>query len=67
MKTLLTDLGEAYKKLNMNQNRMLLGSMFLAKFAWNESGTFKYEISWFYQAIQRLSEDTGVSGAGEGT
>ena len=51
MKTLLADLGEAYKRANISQIKVLLGSMFPNGTAWSYNGTLNHKISPLYQAI----------------
>lgn len=54
VKTLLADLGETYKRSNISQIRVLLGSMFPSGLAWNYEGTLNHRISPIYQAIQSI-------------
>lgn len=51
IKTLLADLGETYKRSDISQIRVLLGSIFPTGLAWNYEGTLNHTISPIYQAI----------------
>lgn len=58
IKTLLADLGETYKRSNLSQLKVLLGSIFPLGTAWSYNGTLNHTISPIYQAIQTFSEGT---------
>lgn len=66
IKTLLADLGEAYKRSDTNQVKVLLGSIFPFGMAWNYNGTLNHKISPIYQAIRTLSTEGVRLGAVEG-
>ncbi len=66
VRTLLADLGEAYKRSDPNQIKVLLGSIFPYGLAWNENGTLNHEISPLYQYILHFNNQAIPSGAGEG-
>ena len=65
MKTMLADLGEAYKRSNLNQAKVLLGSMFPSGLAWSYNGTLNHQISPLYQYIRTFNEGTVLSCADE--
>lgn len=65
IKTLLADLGEAYKRSNQSQAKVLLGSMFPEGLAWSYNDTLNHKISPLYQAIRGFKEDTVLSCADE--
>lgn len=67
MKTMLADLGEAYKRSNLNQIKVLIGSMFPDGLAWSYNGTLNHRISPLYQAIQYFSGHGVPFSAREGT
>lgn len=58
IKTLLADLGETYKRSNLSQIKVLLGSIFPTGVAWNYDGTLNRSISPIYQAIRTFSNDS---------
>lgn len=64
IKTLLADLGETYRRSNISQLKVLLGSIFPSGLAWNYDGTLSHHISPLYQAIRAFNE-TGVSLCGD--
>lgn len=64
IKTLLADLGETYRRSNISQLKVLLGSIFPTGLAWNYDGTLNHQISPLYQAI-RVFNKTGVSLCGQ--
>ena len=51
IRTLLADLGEAYKRSNISQIKVLFGSMFPSGIAWCTDGTLNHQISPLYQSI----------------
>ncbi len=51
IRTLLADLGEAYKRSSLSQIKVLLGSMFPSGIAWCADGTLNHTISPLYQSI----------------
>ncbi len=51
IKTLLADLGEAYKRSNISQKKALLGAIFPSGLVWNYSGLAHPEIRPLYQSI----------------
>lgn len=63
-KTILADLGEAYRRSNIKQLKVLLGSMFPDGVAWDYTGTLNPKISPLYQYIQTFSEASAPYGAG---
>ena len=64
-KTLLADLGEAYKRSSISQNKVLLGSMFPTGLFWDFSGTLNYKLSTIYQSILDFDSTTiPLSGRG---
>jgi hypothetical protein len=56
IKTLLADLGETYKRSNISQIRVLLGSIFLFEIAWDYNGTLNHRISPIYQSIRYMDK-----------
>ena len=56
IKTLLADLGEAYKRSNISQIKVLLGSIFPVGLAWNYNGTLNHQISPIYRDINAFTE-----------
>ena len=56
MKTLLADLGEAYKRSNIPQLKVLLGLVFPSGLSWDYNGTLNYQISPLYQYIRSFSD-----------
>lgn len=58
IRTLLADLGEAYKRSSISQIKVLLGSIFPLGLAWSQNGTLNREISPLYQSI--CTFDNGV-------
>lgn len=67
IKTLLADLGESYKRSNLNQIKVLLGSMFPSGAAWSYNGTLNHTISPLYQYIRGFNSTTVLSCADERT
>ena len=67
IKTLLADLGETYRRSNMSQIKVLLGSIFTDGLAWNYNCTWNHKISSIYQAILRFDTNAIPSGAEYGT
>lgn len=65
MKTMLADLGEAYKRSNLTQAKVLLGSTFPSGLVWDYNGRLNHQISPLYQYIQGFSDDTIPSSAEE--
>jgi len=63
IKTLLADLGEAYRRSNIKQLKVLLGSMYPSGVAWDYSGTLNPQISPLYQYINAFSGQAVPSGA----
>ena len=64
IKTILADLGEAYRRSNIRQLKVLLGSMYPDGVAWDYSGTLNPKISPLYQYIKTFSGQCVPSGAG---
>ena len=58
IKTLLVDLGETYRRSNLSQARVLLGSIFPYGISWSYDGTLNHKISPIYQSIRTF--DRGV-------
>ena len=67
IKTLLVDLGEAYKRSSTNQVKVLLGSIFPSGLAWNYNGTLNHKISPIYQAILQFDNQAIPLGERPGT
>ncbi|MBA3723499.1 MAG: recombinase family protein [Candidatus Levybacteria bacterium] len=65
MKTMLADLGEAYKRATLTQAKVLIGSMFPEGLAWDNNGTLNHRISPIYQSIRYLTEQDLPSSADE--
>lgn len=65
MKTMLADLGEAYKRSSLNQAKVLLGSMFPSGLAWSYNGTLNHKISPLYQYIRTFDKGAVLSCADE--
>lgn len=66
IRTMFADLGETYKKSNIHEIKVLLGSIFPSGLAWSYNGTLNHEISPIYQAIQHFDRGAIPSGAGDG-
>jgi chorismate mutase len=66
IKTMLADLGEAYKRSNLTQQKMLLSSVFSLNLTWNYNGGLDSTISPLYQYIHAFSKQAAPLGAGEG-
>lgn len=66
IKTLLADLGEAYRRSTLRQRKILLSSVFSMKLAWDYNGTLDSKISPLYQYIRHFEEQSAPSGAGDG-
>ncbi|TSC90392.1 MAG: site-specific recombinase [Microgenomates group bacterium Gr01-1014_5] len=66
IKTLLADLGEAYKRSSIPQLKILLSSVFEDNLTWDYNGTPNSKISPLYQYIRDFSEHHVPSGAGNG-
>lgn len=66
IKTMLADLGETYKKSNISQIKVLLGSIFPSGVAWRENGTLNHRISPIYHAIINFDNGGIPSGGGGG-
>jgi site-specific DNA recombinase len=67
IRTLLTDLGATYKRSNIQQIKVLFGSIFPLGVAWNYDGTLNRSISPIYQSINTLNENTIFTSADERT
>lgn len=67
LKTRLADLGETYKRSNLAQIKVLLGSIFLSGLAWSNEGTLNHTISPLYQYIRTFSNESVRSCADERT
>ncbi len=67
IRTLLADLGEAYKRSSISQIKVLLGSIFPLGLAWSQNGTLNREISPLYQSICTFDNGAISSCAGERT
>ncbi len=67
MKTLLADLGETYKRSNIFELKVLLGSIFPLGVAWNYNGTLNQKISPLYQSIRTFKDNAVLSSADERT
>ena len=65
LKTRLADVGETYKRSNIAQIKVLLGSIFLSGLAWNYEGPLNHNISPLYQAIRTFDEGIISLGAKE--
>jgi len=61
VKTLLADLGEAYRRSNVSQVKVLLGSIFPSKLAWSYNGTLNHSIIPLYQSIRTISTNGVLS------
>ncbi len=66
IKTLLADLGETYKRSDIRQLKVLLGSVFLSGLAWNYNGTLNHKISPLYQSIRAFDKGAHPSGVADG-
>lgn len=64
MRTLLADLGESYKRSNLSQAKVMLGSIFPSGMAWDYSGTLNHQLSPLYQSIIDFGSGGLPSGAG---
>lgn len=67
MRTLLADLGEAYRRSSISQLKVLLSSVFSIVPAWNYTDTPDYEISPLYQYIRTFKGSDAPFGAGCGS
>lgn len=67
MKTMLADLGEAYKRSTLSQIKVLLGSIFPFGVATSKDGTLNHTISPLYQSIRMFETSPVSSSADEGT
>lgn len=65
IKTRLADLGETYKRSNLSQIKVLLGSVFPSGLAMDTMGTPKYKINSIYQSIFD-ENDGGIPPGGSG-
>lgn len=65
MKTFLADLGESYKRSNLSQLKVLIGSIFPDGVSWDGNGTLNHRISPLYQAIQGFNNEGILSSADE--
>ena len=61
----MADLGEAYRRSNMLQRKILLSSVFTMNLAWNYNDGLDYKISPLYQYIQRFDGQGAPFGAGD--
>ncbi len=66
IKTILADLGKTYKRSNITQLKVLLGSIFPTGMAWSYNGTLNHTISPIYQSIRTFREDAAPSGVDDG-
>ncbi len=67
IKTMLADLGETYKRSNLSQIKVLLGSIFPSGLAFDANGTLNREISPLYQSISTFDNGLVSSCADERT
>jgi hypothetical protein len=67
IKTMLADLGETYKKSNISQLRVLIGSIFPSGLSWNYDGTLNHKISPIYQTIRTFDGSVIPLGTPSGT
>lgn len=65
IKTMLADLGETYKRSDLPQIKVLLGSIFPSGIAWCYNGTLNHTISPLYQAIHGFDKTIVLSSAEE--
>ncbi|HYM65159.1 MAG TPA: recombinase family protein [Candidatus Sulfotelmatobacter sp.] len=56
LKTKLADLGETYKKSNISQAKVLIGSIFASELSWDINGTLNHKISPLFQAIRMIDK-----------
>jgi site-specific DNA recombinase len=66
IRTMLADLSETYKRSDLDQTKVLLGSVFPSGLAWSDKGRLNHEISPIYKYIQTINSETIPSGAGNG-
>lgn len=59
MRTMLGDLGEAYKRSDLYQSKVLLGSIFSSGLAWDYNGILNHTINPIYQEISSFL-DKGI-------
>jgi len=52
VRTLLADLGETYKKSDLGQKKMLIGSIYPSGLAWGYPGYSNHEVGALYQSIR---------------
>lgn len=62
IKTLLADLGEAYKRSDISQKKALLGSIFPSGITWSYPGISNPQIRPIYQSICHIGDDAIPSG-----
>ncbi len=67
IKTLLVDLGETYKRSNLSQIKVLLGSIFPSGLALDGNGILNHQISPIYQSISTFDNGLVASCAVERT
>ena len=67
IRTLLADLGETYKRSNLSQIKVLLGSIFPSGLAWSQNGKLNHQISPIYQSICTFNNGAISSCADERT
>ncbi len=67
IRTLLADLGEAYKRSSLSQIKVLLGSIFPLGLSWSQEGTLNREISPLYRSICTFDNGAISFGADERT
>lgn len=63
IKTLLSDLGETYRRSSIPQLKVLFSSMFTTGLAWSYNDTLNYTISPIYQSIRTFKRTAVPSGA----
>lgn len=67
IRTLLSDLGETYKRSSQSQIKVLIGSIFPSGLSWSYQGTLNHQLSPIYQSINTFSSLTASSCADGGT
>ena len=66
MRTMLADLGETYKRSDLNQTKVLLGSIFPSGLTWNYNGTLNHMINPIYQNISSFGDNAIPSSSRSG-
>ncbi len=66
IRTMLADLGEAYRRSNLTQKKMILSSVFSLNLSWNYNNGLDSKIRPLYQYIRQFDDQSAPSRAGDG-